>query len=123
MGFRIGRIYDPPQGDDGYRVLVDRLWPRGVSRQAAELDLWLKEAAPSSELRRWFHEAPEGERAELFAQFAERYRSELHDNPAVQQLADVAASHPTVTLLTATRDEQHTHAVVLRGVLEERKGG
>lgn len=109
----VKRVHEPAADDDGYRVLVDRLWPRGVSKVRARADLWLKDVAPSDELRRWFHhEEP------LFDEFARRYRDELADNPAVATLRDVVAAHPVTTLLFGARDERHNQAVVLRDYLE-----
>ncbi|KHK99821.1 hypothetical protein LK09_00285 [Microbacterium mangrovi] len=115
MSIRLARIYDAPGSDDGYRVLVDRLWPRGVSKERAELDEWAKDAAPSTELRRAFHAG------ELVGDaFDAAYRTELADNPAVPALRERLAEHPTTTLLTATHDEQHSYLAVLRDVLEGR---
>jgi uncharacterized protein YeaO (DUF488 family) len=107
-GFAVKRIYDPPADDDGYRVLVDRLWPRGVAKEAAGIDLWLKEVAPSTGLRKEF-----GHHRERFAEFAEQYRHELDGNHAVAKLLDLAARHPRVTLLYAARDTEANHARVL----------
>lgn len=109
MTLRIQRVYDDPTPDDGYRVLVDRLWPRGVSKERAQVDRWLKEVAPSNELRTWFHH----DRA-LFEEFAVRYRAELDENPAVDELRTIVAEHPVVTLLYGAKDEQDNQAVVLR---------
>ncbi|MBX3195033.1 MAG: DUF488 domain-containing protein [Microbacteriaceae bacterium] len=103
------RIYDAPDPSDGFRVLVDRLWPRGVSKAKADLDLWLKDVAPSTELRAWF-----GHRPERFAGFRERYLAELADNPAVGQLT----GHGDTTLLYSAHDTEHNQAVVLREFLE-----
>jgi uncharacterized protein YeaO (DUF488 family) len=108
MHVQIKRIYDEPQADDGFRVLVDRLWPRGVSKERAAIDLWMKEVAPSSELRTWF-----GHRPDRFADFAARYVAELNDNPAVAQLVKLVAQNPTVTLLYGAKDKTVNHAVVL----------
>jgi uncharacterized protein YeaO (DUF488 family) len=108
---RCRRIYESPRHDDGSRVLVDRLWPRGVRRTDAALDEWLKEVAPSPALRRWFGHDPE-----RFETFAERYRAELVDNPGVDRLRDMA-SRGAVTLLYAARDERHNHARVLESRL------
>jgi len=105
---QLKRVYDAPSGDDGYRVLVDRLWPRGLSRASADVDLWLKEVAPSPDLRKWFDH-----REDRFAAFADRYDAELDGNPAVDELRDVVASHPTVTLLYGAKDPAVNHAVVL----------
>lgn len=109
---RIKRIYEDPAPADGYRVLVDRLWPRGVSKDAAALDRWLKDVAPSPELRTWF-----GHRADRFAEFTQRYTAELESNPAVGELRELLANHETVTLLYGARDEKVNHAVVLADLL------
>jgi uncharacterized protein YeaO (DUF488 family) len=104
------RVYEEPSPQDGKRVLVDRLWPRGVSKEAAHLDTWLKDVAPSTGLRRWYHHDPE-----RFAEFRRRYIAELDDpehEQAVQELRDLAA-HDRVTLLTATKDADHSEAAVL----------
>lgn len=107
---RVRRIYEPPEQADGYRVLVDRLWPRGVSKTAAHLDEWARAVAPSDGLRRWY-----GHEAGKFAEFAERYGEELQVPEragALAHLADLARSR-TITLLTATRDVEHSEAAVL----------
>ncbi len=109
---RVKRIYEEPAADDGFRVLVDRLWPRGVSHERAALDLWLKDVAPSAELRTWF-----GHVASRMPEFVQRYRAELAENPAMDELRTVAGEHPVVTLLYAARDTANNEAVVLRDVL------
>lgn len=113
MPIRIKRIYDPPSPGDGHRVLVDRLWPRGVSKERATLDGWAKEIAPSHELRRWYHaqERP-------FEEFAERYRAELDGRD--EDLAELRAlaRSQTVTLLTTAHDVEHSNASVLAGLLD-----
>ncbi|QJW38379.1 DUF488 domain-containing protein [Cellulosimicrobium protaetiae] len=110
---RIKRVYEPADEGDGFRVLVDRLWPRGETKEKARVDLWLKEVAPSTELRRWFHHEER-----LFDDFAERYRAELDANgEAVGELRAVVGRHPVVTLLFGAKDEQHNQAVVLRDYL------
>lgn len=109
---RIKRIYESVDPSDGYRVLVDRLWPRGVSRQAAALDLWLGAAAPSPELRTWWHHDPE-----RLDEFAARYRTELDHNASVTTLLDLADQHRRVTLLYAAHDPKVNHAEVLRQYL------
>lgn len=109
----IKRVYLPAEPGDGYRVLVDRLWPRGVSKQDAHLDLWLKEVAPSPELRTWFGHLPE-----RFDEFTVRYTAELDENPAITELRAIIAAHPTVTLLYGARDPRVNHAAVLLGYLE-----
>jgi len=104
----IKRIYEPPSKDDGCRVLVDRLWPRGVGRDAAALDLWLKDIAPSPELREWF-----GHDSARFKAFRDRYWKELEDkDEAVAELRGLIRKGK-VTLLYAARDELHNHARVL----------
>ena len=108
MRYRIKRIYDPPGPEDGFRVLVDRLWPRGITKKRAALDVWLKDVAPSTELRTWFHAQPDG-----FDEFAARYRAELAANPAVDELRAAEKVHPTVTLLYSVRDPERNHAAVL----------
>ncbi|BCW45862.1 DUF488 family protein [Arthrobacter sp. StoSoilB5] len=110
--FVLKRIYDDPADDDGARVLVDRLWPRGVSKEKAHLDLWLKEVAPSSPLRTEF-----AHMQERFTDFRRQYEAELDNNPAVQTLLELARSNPRVTLLYAARDPEVNHAVVLREFL------
>ncbi|RWB08067.1 MAG: DUF488 domain-containing protein [Mesorhizobium sp.] len=108
----VKRIYEPPAPDDGQRVLVDRIWPRGVSKQDAALALWLKEIAPSDELRKWFGHEPA-----RWAEFQERYRVELDGNgEAVSELRGLI-SHGKVTLLYGAHDEVHNNAVALAGYL------
>lgn len=104
----IKRVYDEPAAADGYRVLVDRLWPRGVSKQRAALDAWLKDIAPSPQLRTWF-----GHKPERFAAFSARYDAELKTNPAVDELRQIIKEHDTVTLLYGARDPKINHAIVL----------
>lgn len=112
---RIKRIYEPASSDDGRRILVDRLWPRGVSKARADLDAWVRDVAPSTELRKWFGHDPA-----RWDEFARRYRQELDDNPkAMQALVDAAGQGP-VTLLYAARDEQHNEAVILHQLLQKR---
>ena len=114
MAFVIKRVYDPAEASDGFRVLVDRLWPRGVSKERAELDLWDKEVAPSPELRtEWHHNR------ERFDEFAERYRGELDANEAARALIALGDEHDRVTLLFGARDEQVNHAAVLLDWLGE----
>lgn len=110
------RIYDPPDPNDGYRVLVDRLWPRGLTREKAQIAEWLKDVAPSHELRRWLAANPG-----KWAEFERRYRAELGAPDLQPQLAHLSAiaRSKTLTLLFAKRDEQHNNAVVLKAVLEE----
>ncbi len=116
---RVKRVYDPASPDDGVRVLVDRLWPRGLKREAANLDLWLKEAAPSEALRRWFNHDPK-----RWAEFQKRYRAELVAKPeSIKALRDLLAGARPVTLLFAAKDTARNNAVVLRDWLSARSAG
>jgi uncharacterized protein YeaO (DUF488 family) len=108
---RIKRAYDPPAPDDGVRVLVDRLWPRGLKRQEAKIDLWLKDIAPSADLRRWFGHDPA-----KWPGFQERYQAELAGNSALDELRALVRQRKRVTLLFAARDVEHNNAVVLQGL-------
>lgn len=115
MAVNIKRIYDPSSPSDGYRVLVDRLWPRGLSKDKAKIDLWLKEVAPTSELRKWFnHDTAK------FDEFSARYESELKDNRALAELKKLTSQHKTVTLLYGAKDPNINHAAVLKSYLKER---
>ncbi len=113
---RIKRAYERPSRDDGFRVLVDRLWPRGVKREALHLDLWAKDLAPSPALRTWFGHDPA-----RFREFVRRYHGELRAGPARALLADLTrrAAAGTVTLVYGARDESHNGAVVLRDLGED----
>jgi uncharacterized protein YeaO (DUF488 family) len=113
--FAIKRIYEEPADDDGCRVLVDRLWPRGVSKERAQLELWLKEVAPSPPLRQEF-----AHMQDRYEDFRARYEDELAGNPAVHQLLELAAKHRKVTLLYAARDPEVNHARVLLEFLAAR---
>jgi uncharacterized protein YeaO (DUF488 family) len=111
---RLRRVYDQPEPGDGRRVLVDRLWPRGLSKERAAVDDWLRAVAPSEELRRWY-----GHQPDRFTGFRQRYQRELRapeSSAAVARLRDLARSGP-VTLLTATRDLGHSQAAVLAELL------
>jgi uncharacterized protein YeaO (DUF488 family) len=110
VSVRLRRVYEPPEPDDGVRVLVDRLWPRGLSKDAAHVDEWPKGLTPSTELRRWYH-AGEGS----YEEFSDRYEAEL-DAPEAAELLDrlrqLVRKGP-VTLLTSSKDPEHSHASVL----------
>ena len=108
----IKRVYDKPAETDGVRILVDRLWPRGLSRRKAALDGWNKEVAPSPVLRKWFGHEPE-----RFAEFRRRYRAELKNNPALEELR---ATKGKLTLLYGAKDPKINHAVVLAAALKQR---
>lgn len=112
---QLKRVYDELAANDGFRVLVDRLWPRGVGKEQAAVDLWLKDIAPSPDLRTWFGHDPA-----KFAEFTARYISELVDNPAVETLRDLTRQHSTVTLLYAAKDPDANHAVVLKDFMQGR---
>ncbi|MFH8251309.1 DUF488 domain-containing protein [Microbacterium sp. B2969] len=112
MEIRLKRVYDEASPDDGFRVLVDRLWPRGVSKDRAAIDLWAKDAAPTDELRRAFHQDGMD-----WDTFAAAYRAELATNPAVAELRTAIADAAVVTLLFGVRDELHNHADLLREAL------
>jgi uncharacterized protein YeaO (DUF488 family) len=114
MTFRIKRVYDPATPSDGIRVLVDRLWPRGVSKAKAHLDYWMKDVAPSPPLRLWFDHRPE-----RFAEFGKRYKKELVGNPALAELRKLGRGK-VVTLLYGARDPDVNHATVLQSVLGRR---
>ncbi|WP_040792025.1 DUF488 domain-containing protein [Nocardia paucivorans] len=121
-GFRTKRVYDEPGPDDGHRVLVDRLWPRGLTKSEARIEEWAKEIAPSTELRRWFHADPDGRRGV----FVQRYADELSGSPAreeLERLQDLAANDPPVTLLTATREPERSHVPVLLDLLRGEEAG
>lgn len=109
---RIKRVYDDPASTDGYRILVDRLWPRGLSKETAEVDEWLKDVAPSTDLRRWFGHDPA-----KFDEFAARYRNELTGSEALDHLRTRCREHPVVTLLYGAKDSVHNQAVVLLGLV------
>lgn len=109
---KIKRVYEDAQHNDGYRVLVDRLWPRGLTKEKAAVDLWLKEIAPSPELRKWFNHEPE-----KFPEFNKRYRAELKQNPAVEELRALGREHKKITLVYGAHDPEHNQAVVLQNYL------
>lgn len=113
---RVRRVHDDPASSDGQRVLVDRVWPRGLSKERAKLDEWCKQVAPSTELRRWYGHDPD-----KFDEFAERYRSELTGEEQSAALDDLRAraKDGTVTLLTASKASDISQAAVLRDLLNE----
>ncbi len=117
MALYIKRVYDAPSEEDGRRILVDRLWPRGLKRESAHIHQWAKEIAPGSELRRWFNHDPA-----RWTEFRKRYLLELASPEQEQALDDIAAlaDRETVTLLFAAKDVSHNNAVVLQQVIERR---
>jgi len=117
MPIQIKRIYEPVEESDGIRLLIDRLWPRGVSKEKAHIDGWVKELAPSSQLRVWFGHKPEN-----FEHFAALYRAELDANPQAQTKARqiiLQSNENTVTLLYGAKDPKINHAIILKAYLEE----
>lgn len=113
---RIKRVYDSPEVSDGFRVLVDRLWPRGLKKEAAHIDLWLRDVAPSDELRKWYGHEPA-----RWEEFRRCFKSELSDPAKLALLAQLEkeARRGTVTLLFATKELAHNNAVVIRDVLSD----
>lgn len=112
MSVMLKRAYDLPAESDGKRILVDRLWPRGLSKARAKIDFWLKEVAPTTELRQWFGHDPE-----KWSEFEKRYRTELKSNPAMTELRELSRQG-NVTLVYAARDQAHNEAVVLKEILD-----
>src|SRR5579883_659852 len=112
------RVYDEPEPGDGTRVLVDRLWPRGLSKEQARINIWLKDIAPSNELRKWFGHDPE-----KFAQFRQRYTQELTSGTAQEALQQLRSmtEKGALTLLYAAHDSAHSNAIVLRDILLQQK--
>ena len=116
MSIAIKRAYDPPTPDDGYRVLVDRLWPRGLSKEKLKVDEWMKEIAPSAALRKWYGHEPE-----KWPEFRKRYRAELSRPPASALLDRLVerARHAKVTLVVGARDPGHANGTVIAEVIRE----
>ena len=110
----MARVYDEASPDDGQRVLIDRIWPRGVRKEDPRVGIWCKDVAPSKELREWYHHQPE-----RFDQFAARYQEELHDSAALEELRKLT-KRGVVTLVTATREVGGSHAAVLAKLLKSR---
>jgi uncharacterized protein YeaO (DUF488 family) len=115
---RLKRVYEPPSPEDGVRVLVDRLWPRGLRKADAAIDRWMKDIAPSTELRQWFGHDPE-----RWQEFRRRYARELRQHATTIDELHELAQHKTVTLVFGARDEEHNDAVALREVLLRLHGG
>ncbi len=113
MNIKIKRVYEPTDKDDGTRILVDRLWPRGLTKAKASVDLWLKEIAPSTELREWF-----GHDIRKWKRFRGRYQTEIRHNADLMKLLKRKALDGQITLVYAARDERHNEALVLKQVLE-----
>src|SRR5690606_12033237 len=113
---KIKRIYEKPTPSDGYRILIDRVWPRGVSKEEAKLDEWNKDIAPSTALRKWF-----GHKPELFDEFSVRYQEELHNKIEELKRIKGIAKKQKLTLLYGAKNEQVNHAVILEEVLKRTK--
>lgn len=119
MPVAVKRVYEMPSRQDGRRILVDRLWPRGLSKDAAALDEWLRDVAPSDELRRWYHARPDE-----WSSFRKRYLKELtrpQAQEALRQLYSLATKRARLTLLFASKNETHNNAIVLKELLEGRR--
>lgn len=114
---QIKRTYEPPGARDGRRILVERLWPRGIKKDALDADGWLKEVAPSAGLRKWF-----GHRVDRWPEFQRRYRAELDAHPEAWRPLLTASRRGRLTLLYSARDEEHNSALVLRAYLEAHDG-
>ncbi|MBD3615062.1 MAG: DUF488 domain-containing protein [Gracilimonas sp.] len=108
------RVYEEASPEDGYRILTERLWPRGVSKERAKLDRWMKSISPSHDLRKWFSHDPD-----KWEEFKERYRRELFSSEAVEEMLELIKHHDTVTLIYASRDEEHNSTVLLKEFLDE----
>jgi uncharacterized protein YeaO (DUF488 family) len=113
---QIKRIYQPAEKTDGKRILIDRLWPRGVKKESAQIDQWMKAIAPSDDLRKWFHQ---DDGAAKWQEFKLKYILELKQNVAVTDLLDIISKNKKITLLYAARDEQQNHALVLMQFINE----
>ncbi len=111
---KIKRIYDPASPDDGKRILIDRLWPRGIKKEEAKIDEWLRDIAPSTELRKWFSHDPE-----KWQEFKKRYKRELTDKGELLRKLKAEAKKGTITLLFAAKDTKHMNAAVLKEVLDK----
>lgn len=112
---KIKRVYDPQHSDDGYRVLVDKLWPRGMRKENLHYDLWAKDIAPSTPLRQWYHNDPEND----WGEFKQKYLQELKQTPAVRDFTDKIKSEKTVTLLYASKNTIENHASILQDYLHK----
>ena len=114
MAIKVKRIYEPYLETDGYRVLVDRLWPRGIKKEEARIDKWLKDISPSTQLRKWFDHDPA-----KWQQFLMKYHGELNNTDILNELRTEMHKHKTITLLYAAKDEEHNNAVALLKFLKD----
>lgn len=110
---QVKRAYDPAEPSDGYRIYIDRLWPRGLSHETFHYDLWDKDIAPSTELREWFHSDPD----DRWDSFKQKYTAELIANPSFNELRKIVESHDAVTLLYSSHDRDHNNAIVVKDAL------
>ncbi|WPU97370.1 DUF488 family protein [Mucilaginibacter sp. cycad4] len=115
MDIKVKRVYEPHAEDDGIRILVDRLWPRGIKKEDAHIDKWFKEIAPSNELRKWYNHDPE-----KFEAFNQKYRAEIEGTKALDELVDYIRQHKTVTLVFSSKEPKLNNAIVLRTIIDER---
>lgn len=113
---QVKRVYEKPSRKDGFRILVDRLWPRGLTKERAAVNLWLKDVAPSTELRKWFVHDPA-----RWKEFQARYRKELRQSKDPLELLEQKSKGHTITLVYGARDEEHNEALVLKKILESRR--
>lgn len=113
--FKMKRVYEEASDTDGFRIFVDRLWPRGIKKENFYYDLWEKEITPSTELRKWYHQDPENN----WKGFVNKYQKELAENEAIKELVKTIKEKKTVTLLYASKDKVHNHAMILKEVLEK----
>jgi uncharacterized protein YeaO (DUF488 family) len=109
MNIAIKRIYEPFSETDGYRILVDRLWPRGIKKENTHIDIWMKDVSPSTELRKWFNHDPAKQ-----DEFRHKYHAEINGSAAFGELLKTVREHKTVTFLYASKEEHYNHAIVLR---------
>ena len=109
---KIKRIYEAHDASDGYRILVDRLWPRGIKKETANINIWMKEIAPSAELRKWFNHEPE-----KWKSFLLKYKTELEHSSLFADLKSLTEKHKMITLLYGSRDEKYNQAIALKGFL------
>jgi len=116
MEIKMKRVYDAPENVDGFRILVDRLWPRGIKKEELSYDLWEKEIAPSTDLRKWFHENPEGN----WKEFVIRYEKELNASSVLSEFIKRIRKESVVTLLYGAKDREHNQAEILKEFLEKK---
>ena len=113
MTIKLKRAYEPKEKTDGFRILVDRLWPRGLKKEDLDFDVWLKEVAPSSALRKWFNHD-----VEKWETFRSKYIAELNQSASINELKSILSKHKTITLIYSAKDEEHNQAIVLKRLLD-----